>query len=134
MYSWSRGVTVSTLDSESSDLGSNPRGTYESPKTPQAWICGAVALEPHGLSCRGAVRQLALSAGGQVAVVEWKMRGRDDLEVFLVKEQCFPLTKNVPKSSRPCFHHLLSHLFGVSLSARKSLNCLHVQLVPWCNG
>ena len=25
--SWSRGVTVSTLDSESSDRGSNPRGT-----------------------------------------------------------------------------------------------------------
>ena len=30
--SWSRGVTVSTLDSESSDRGSNPRGTYESPQ------------------------------------------------------------------------------------------------------
>ena len=26
--SWSRGVTVSTLDSESSDRGSNPRGTF----------------------------------------------------------------------------------------------------------
>ena len=25
---WSRGVTVSTLDSESSDRGSNPRGTF----------------------------------------------------------------------------------------------------------
>ena len=27
---WSRGVTVSTLDSESSDRGSNPRGTFSS--------------------------------------------------------------------------------------------------------
>ena len=102
MYSWSRGVTVSALDSESSDLGSNPRGTYESPKTPQAWICGAVA-----------VRQLALSAGGQGAVVECKMRGRDDLKVVLVKEQCFPLTKNVPKSSRPCFT-IYFHIFLAS--------------------
>ena len=25
---WSRGVTASTLDSESSDRGSNPRGTF----------------------------------------------------------------------------------------------------------
>ena len=25
---WSRGVTVSTLDSESSDRGSNPHGTF----------------------------------------------------------------------------------------------------------
>ena len=93
MYSWSRGVTVSALDSESSDRGSNSRGTYESPKTPQAWICGAVALEPHGLSCRGAVRQLALSAGGQGAVVEWKMRGRDDLEVFFGKRTVFSFDK-----------------------------------------
>ena len=99
MYSWSRGVTVSTLDSESSDLGSNPRGTYESFKTPQAWICGAVALEPHGLSCRGAVRQLALSAGGQGAVVECKMRGRDDLEVFLGKRIVFSFDKKM------CLNH-----------------------------
>ena len=30
--SWSRGVTVSTLDSESSDRGSNPRGTSCPPR------------------------------------------------------------------------------------------------------
>ena len=30
--SWSRGVTVSTLDSESSDCGSNPRGTSCPPR------------------------------------------------------------------------------------------------------
>ena len=29
-FTWSRGVTVSTLDSESSDRGSNPRGTSRS--------------------------------------------------------------------------------------------------------
>ena len=28
IFTWSRGVTVSTLDSESSDRGSNPRGTF----------------------------------------------------------------------------------------------------------
>jgi len=31
IISWSRGVTVSTLDSESSDRGSNPRGTLVRP-------------------------------------------------------------------------------------------------------
>ena len=28
IFNWSRGVTVSTLDSESSDRSSNPRGTF----------------------------------------------------------------------------------------------------------
>ena len=34
--SWSRGVTVSTLDSESSDRGSNPRGTFFGPSLHRA--------------------------------------------------------------------------------------------------
>ena len=44
------------------------------------WCCGSGASRP---VLQGAVRQLALSARGQGAVVEWKMRGRDDLEFFL---------------------------------------------------
>ena len=89
-----------------------------SPKTPQAWICGAVALEPHGLiACLAgdAVRQLALSAGGQGAVVEWKMRGRDDLEVFFGKRIVFFIwQKNVPKSSRPPVFTIYFHIFLAS--------------------
>ena len=70
--------------------------------------------------------------GSKKSWAQWQMRGRDDLDFFLVKEIVFFIwQKNVPKSSRPCFHHLLSHLFGVSLSATQSLNCLHLQLVPW---
>ena len=43
-FRWSRGVTVSTLDSESSDRGSNPRGTFLCilRKAPQT--CGALSF------------------------------------------------------------------------------------------
>ena len=43
------------------------------------WCCGSGASRP---VLQGAVRQLALSAEGQGAVVEWQMRGRDDLKFF----------------------------------------------------
>ena len=52
--SWSRGVTVSTLDSESSDRGSNPRETCpapapEAPSQAESWRRGAHS----GLPARG---------------------------------------------------------------------------------
>ena len=60
------------------------------------WRCGSGASRP---VLQGAVRQLALSAGGQGAVVEWKMRGRDDLEVFFGKRIVFSFGKKM------CLNH-----------------------------
>ena len=92
------------------------------------WCCGSGASRP---VLQGAVRQLALSAGGQGAVVEWQMRGRDDLEVFFGKRIVFFIwQENVPKSSRPCFHHLLFTSFWRQLVCNTEFELLALTAGP----
>ena len=43
---WPRGVTVSTLDSESSDRGSNPREAFMLPSNDDIEVLELTSLEP----------------------------------------------------------------------------------------
>ena len=71
MPGWSRGVTVSTLDSESSDRGSNPRETCEQPldliahPCPAGWLLVMAVLLWWG-SCRQLQAPSTANVGGDL--------------------------------------------------------------------
>ena len=63
MTSWSRGVTASTLDPESSDCGSNPRETCRARgmAVPACKVCCGLGLHTLPVSCAGALRRVPQS-------------------------------------------------------------------------